>query len=120
MYLTHKSQSKATFITTTANISWVRVVTDHQSPIHLHLCYDSFKVNSVNAGHGQQRAVLEGVRGKRVVGHVPEAAAAHVHALVPQLADADQHHNLVPGDQQLLDARLHHLRGPEKGAHREE
>ena len=79
---------------------------------------DSFKVHSVNTGHGQQRAVLEGVRGKRVAGRVPEAAASQVHALLPQLPDADQHHDLVPGDQQLLDAGLHHLE--RHRVHREE
>lgn len=69
----------------------------------------SFKVHGVDIGDGEERVILESIRWKRVSGGVPEAAAHHAHALLPQLADADRHDNLIARDHQVLHSCLHHL-----------
>lgn len=66
-------------------------------------------VNCVHSSDTIQRAVLEGVRGERVVGAVPQASAADLHALIAELADVDQNNNLVSGDHEVLHAGSYHL-----------
>lgn len=58
----------------------------------------SLKVHSVDSRHTKQRAVLEGVRGKGVVGCVPQTAAADLYALPSELADVDEDDNFISGD----------------------
>lgn len=72
------------------------------------LC-DSLIVNCVHSPDTKQRAVLEGVRGERVIGAVPQASAADLHALIAELADVDQNNNLVSGDHEVLHAGSYHL-----------
>lgn len=66
-------------------------------------------VNCVHSSDTIQRAVLEGVRGERVVGAVPQASAADLHALIAELADVDQNNNLVSGDHEVLHTGSYHL-----------
>ena len=49
------------------------------------------------------------MRGERVVGCVPQAAAPHAHVLIAQLPDADQDEDLVARDHQLFHPGLHNL-----------
>lgn len=72
------------------------------------LC-DSLIVNCVHSSNTKQRAVLEGVRGECVIGAVPQASAADLHALIAELADVDQNNNLVSGDHEVLHAGSYHL-----------
>lgn len=75
---------------------------------------DSLKVNSVDVGHGEERAVLEGVWGEGIVGGVPQAAAPDAHVLVTELSDADQNNDLITGNHQILHPGFDHLQDKEE------
>ena len=49
------------------------------------------------------------MRGKRVAGRVPQAAAPEAHVLVAELADVDQNDYLVARNHQVLYAGFYHL-----------
>lgn len=69
----------------------------------------SLKVNAIYSCYSKQRAIRERVAGKTVGGRVPQAAAAHLHALSRLLADVDQDHDFISGDHEIFHARSDHL-----------
>lgn len=70
---------------------------------------DSLKVNSKDYCRAIQRTVLERIRGKSVVGCIPQAAAADLHALSSELANVDQDDYLISGDHEVLHTSSYHL-----------
>ena len=72
------------------------------------LC-DSLIVYSVDSPHTKQRAVLEGVRGEGVIRCIPQTAAADLHALPSELADADQDDKLISLNHEVFHTGSYHL-----------
>lgn len=70
---------------------------------------DLLIINCINGSNTKQRAVLKGVGGEGVVGAVPQAPAADLHALIAELADVDQNNNLVSGNHEVLYTSSYHL-----------
>lgn len=72
------------------------------------LC-DSLIVNSVDSSHTKKRAVLEGVGGEGVVRCIPQTAAADLHALPGELANADQDDKLISVNHEVFHTCSYHL-----------
>lgn len=75
-----------------------------------HCFCDLLIINCINGSNTKQRAVLERVGGEGVIGAVPQASAADLHALIAELANVDQNNKFIPGNHEVLHTSSYHLK----------